>query len=301
MSEQNNIYLQRINLVMDYITGNLDGDLSLQTLANVAGFSPFHFHRIFRSITDEPLNQFVARVRVEQAAKLLRASPAMTILDAALNCGYTSASGFSRAFKRHFGISPQQWDRVGPIQDSKIGKASAQASQYSIQELVTTDNPEQFVVHIQALPPQRMAYVRVTNSLSDYQRIIDAHNRLLDWYQAKGGSLAAIRLFGMSEDDLDITPPDKHRFDWCVAIPETWQVDAGISERRFPAMQLATVHAVGDLNVLECAWQHLWRYWLPRSRYQPANVPAMELYRKLPHEIGWDTYDMLCTIPVERL
>jgi DNA gyrase inhibitor GyrI len=38
--------------------------------------------------------------------------------------------------------------------------------------------------------------------------------------------------------------------------------------------------------------QYLFRYWLPRSRYQPANLPGMEIYRRQPIELGWKTFDI---------
>lgn len=56
---QESIYLQRINKVIDHITLHLNHDLNLKTLAAIAGFSEFHFHRIFKSLVGETLNQFV--------------------------------------------------------------------------------------------------------------------------------------------------------------------------------------------------------------------------------------------------
>ena len=66
-------YISRINRgVMDYIRSNMDGPMSLEQLASVACFSPFHFHRIFRAIV---LAQFIQRVRVEKAASMLIVNP----------------------------------------------------------------------------------------------------------------------------------------------------------------------------------------------------------------------------------
>jgi len=62
---QNNIYLQRINLVIDHITSNPADHLSLDALAKLAAFSPFHFHRIFKSVTGEAADQ---RVKAGDAA-----------------------------------------------------------------------------------------------------------------------------------------------------------------------------------------------------------------------------------------
>jgi len=72
---QKNIYEQRINAVIAYAREHLDDDLSLETLAHVAGFSPFHFHRVFKALTDETISDMVLRLRLERATALLRATP----------------------------------------------------------------------------------------------------------------------------------------------------------------------------------------------------------------------------------
>ncbi len=64
-------YIHRINKVIDYIEAHIDGDLSLEILADVASFSPFHFHRIFSAFVGETLNDFIKRLRIEKAASLL--------------------------------------------------------------------------------------------------------------------------------------------------------------------------------------------------------------------------------------
>ena len=69
------VYISRINRVIDYIESNIASDLSLEELADVAHFSSFHFHRIFRAMVDEPLNVFIQRVRIEKAAAKLIANP----------------------------------------------------------------------------------------------------------------------------------------------------------------------------------------------------------------------------------
>ena len=61
-------YTRRVNRVLDYIGEHLDGELSLSRLSEVGCFSPFHFHRIFQTVTGETLNSHVRRVRLERAA-----------------------------------------------------------------------------------------------------------------------------------------------------------------------------------------------------------------------------------------
>lgn len=121
-SGQENLYIRRINAVIDHARENLKEDLSLDVLAQVAGFSPFHFHRVFKSITGETLSDMVVRLRLERAAVLLRSSPELSITDAAFECGFRSVSVFSRLFKRHYGLNARQWDRQHPLKNSKNGQ-----------------------------------------------------------------------------------------------------------------------------------------------------------------------------------
>ena len=83
-----NYYNQRLNLVLNHIHNHVSGDLSLAVLADVAGFSPYHFHRIFETLVGENLNNFVVRKRLDWAAALLKASPHTSLTQVAFDCGF---------------------------------------------------------------------------------------------------------------------------------------------------------------------------------------------------------------------
>src|SRR6266436_152113 len=111
MVRRNDHYHDRVNRVLDYIGEHLDGELSLTRLSGIACFSPFHFHRIFQSVTGETLNSHVRRVRLERAAVLMKASPQKRVTDIALETGFGGTAEFSRAFKNQFGKTASSWDR----------------------------------------------------------------------------------------------------------------------------------------------------------------------------------------------
>ena len=72
MSDLANLtYVDRVNRAIDFILQNLAEPLKLDDVARAAHFSPFHFHRVFRSLVGETLNNFVKRVRLERALYLL--------------------------------------------------------------------------------------------------------------------------------------------------------------------------------------------------------------------------------------
>jgi len=113
MSSNRREYEKRVNAVIDYLRERLAEDLSLRTLARVAAFSPFHFHRVFRAITGETLFGFIQRLRVEKAATALIIHPDESVLAVALDHGFASSATFARSFKAHFGMSATAWRARG--------------------------------------------------------------------------------------------------------------------------------------------------------------------------------------------
>jgi AraC family transcriptional regulator len=292
---QNDLYIQRINAVISHVRQNLDGDLSLDTLSRVGCFSKFHFHRVFKSITEETVSDMVVRFRVERAANLLRTVPRLSITAAALEAGFSSVPVFSRAFKKHFGVSARQWDKKSSLKENgKNSQFRDEFPRYNLEDLESFG----FAVNLRSLPEQRLAYVRVYDSYSSFSRIKDAYYRLISWYSLKGGSLDNVSLYGMSQDNPDVTPLQLCRFDWCVKVPADWKADGDVDLMDFPACRVAAIRCAGDLNQANKVIQYLFRYWLPRSRYQPANLPGMEIYRRQPAELGWEEYDIDCAVPV---
>src|ERR1700733_4753085 len=121
MNKSNEIYRSRINKAIDYVNNNLNKSISLEELAAVAFFSPFHFHRIFVAVTGETVNNFTARMRNEKAARLLKFF-ATRIAAIATACGFSSASTLSRSFRQYFELSPSAYRKGGQIKNSKIRK-----------------------------------------------------------------------------------------------------------------------------------------------------------------------------------
>ena len=106
-------YQVRINRVIEHIDANLSEDLSLEQLAGVACFSEYHFHRLFRGVVGENLNEYVQRRRLEIAARTLHLNAQDKVIDVALNVGYENPASFFKAFRRFFGLSPSSWRKEG--------------------------------------------------------------------------------------------------------------------------------------------------------------------------------------------
>ena len=101
-----NLYEKRMLRVLAYIHANPAGDLSLDTLADVAAMSRFHWHRVFQAMTGETCAQATRRIRLHRAACWLVQTDD-TIAQVAKRCGYPSAQSFTRAFSEAFGTSQE--------------------------------------------------------------------------------------------------------------------------------------------------------------------------------------------------
>ena len=86
----------------------LDDDLSLGRIASRAGWSAFHLHRAFHRGVGETPKRYTLRLRLESSATRLLTS-ADRILDIALAHGFSSHEVFTRAFRRHYGITPARY------------------------------------------------------------------------------------------------------------------------------------------------------------------------------------------------
>lgn len=103
--------MARFNLVFDYISDHLDENLSLETVANIAGFSKFHFSRLFKSYSGYNFYDYLSLQRIKAAEKLLYNS-ALSITDIALQCGFESLTTFNRTFKKIKNCTPTQYRKL---------------------------------------------------------------------------------------------------------------------------------------------------------------------------------------------
>ena len=100
----------RLRRVLAHIDASLDGPITLEQLAGVAGLSRYHFGRVFRSATGEAPLTFVAQRRVERARMLLRDS-GLPLAEIARRTGFASPAYFSTAFRRVTGMAPSDYRR----------------------------------------------------------------------------------------------------------------------------------------------------------------------------------------------
>lgn len=95
--------------IKEYIQEHLSEDISLQDVADKMFFSTVYFSRFFKKQTGETFSNYLLRLRMEQAVKLLQKKKKVTEISEA--CGYHDPSYFSRMFKEYYKYTPKDYAR----------------------------------------------------------------------------------------------------------------------------------------------------------------------------------------------
>ena len=297
-------YERRIHRVVAYIDAHLDQPLDLETLAEVAHFSAFHFHRLFRAWTGETLGDYLRRRRIETGALRLLTQPRSTVLDVALAVGFASGEAFARAFKLRFGSTPSAWrEERKPGQaerspDQALGGLDFDhgfpATRWIEDTTMTAPN-----VSLIDMPATPVAYYRHTGP---YGQPVARFwmERMAPW-MAENDLFGRVR-FGIAHDDPTITEPAKCRYDAGVAVGPDEVVSGQPLRTVLPGGRYACTRFEGTVDDIDAAWQRLLGGWLPQSGLQLDARPLLEHY---PVESTFDpetgVFDCNLCLPVKPL
>ena len=319
-------YISRINRVIDYIENNYSKAMSLDALADVAGFSRFHFHRIFSAMVGEPLNQFIIRIRVEKAAAMLTNNPKKSVTEIAFDCGFSGSAPFARSFKSLFNMSATEW-RDGGWQKSKncktdsngcktvgkIGQSFDVSSYYAgdvnnnqqiwrikMKEDVNKIDAE---ITVEEIDDLHVAYIRYIGPYKGDSKLFEGlFEKLFTWAGPRGLlSGPDLKVMSVYHDDPEITEDTKLRTSMCISVPENTAVDGEIGKMTIPGGKYARGRFEIKADEFQAAWDTMCGGWFPESGFQPGDGLCFESCLNSPkdHPEGKHIVDIY--IPVKPL
>jgi AraC family transcriptional regulator len=313
-------YTLRMNKVINYISSNLDKNLSLEDLANISCFSKFHFHRIFTEFMGEPVNNFIRRLRLQKAAQMLAFDRYKSITDIGFDCGFSSTQNFSKTFNIHFSISPSTLRKsidyndlessrrkIGKL-NSKIGKALEKHSCYNSGITETPDiliqtkkrSSTSINVELRDISDYLVAYVRHIGEY-DLTHIRSAFEKIFLWAKSRDLINKKTVALGVCWDDPVITPIKQCRYDACIPIPEEIPTDGSIGIQKLQGGTTAVYHCVIEDNNFEEPWAKLMGEWLPWSGYQPDNRPYYSILYNIAEGDAQSAWTVDFCLPVKPL
>jgi AraC family transcriptional regulator len=289
-------YVERVNLAIDRVVGRLEEPVRLNDLAAAAGFSPFHFHRVFQALVGETPGDFVKRLRLEKALGMMALAKPRSLTDIAFACGFGSSSDFTRSFKQRFQVAPSAFD----IETWRRTHADALEEGVKATSLVAKlpgrHNPDSFQVRIRELPARSVAYIRVARPYEG-DRVLKAVERLIAWSERRG--LADGQWLGYQWENPEITALADCAY-YIAVVAEEFTPGGEIGRYRFPPLKVAQVEIRGGIDLELRALQWFYGSWLPRSGYVPDDAPAFEAFIGRPFAHGTTHFELHAQVPVRR-
>ena len=286
-------YHEAMQGILEYIDENISGEINAETLAARAGFSEYHFSHVFRWCVGYSVMEYVRNRRLAFAAAEL--SENRKIIDIAMDYGFETHSGFTKAFKRHFGSSPETY-RMHSNYKVPARLSLAQMKNYNVGGIVMEPI-------IKAIPAIKLAgyVIKTKNVDGENSKDIPAfwgaimedgrHEKLhnesfLKNHSDYGACFAEDKETGEFEYAI------------CVEIKDGATVPPEYHTCEIPAATYAVFRTPpskdeGFSASIQGAWQYIFNDWFPSSGYEYApGCVDFELYNE-----DWMTDDeMFCEI-----
>jgi AraC family transcriptional regulator len=245
-----------------FMRARIDNPPRLEEIAAVAGFSPFHFHRIFRAATGEGPSEFVVRHRLERAAFELRTTQ-QRVTQIGARCGYTTPSAFARAFTAKFGMSPSEF--------RKNATAAVPARQPSPSESAASFE----AVRIETYEPQNLLGLR---HVGPYSEVGPCWETIIAIAQRRDLIAESTGFLGLSYDDPAATGDERAlRYDACITASSTLRV-AGLKRIRLPGGKHAVLRHRGPYELIGHSFDWMISALVLSGRVEVRDAPFVEVY-----------------------
>jgi AraC family transcriptional regulator len=305
LDNHQNEYVTRIHKVQDYIEENYGKNLSTEELAVVAGFSKYHFNRIFKSVMQEPLSHYVNRIRMEQAVFMLAHFENKNITDIAYELGFTDSAIFSRAFKNYYGLSPIAYRKKYSTNCKDSIFISTYNKSDKNKKWVTNPFPSTGEIRIESVKECQVIYVRHTGTYcslaKEYERLVQdlfrAASKQELLHPGKNQFLA------LYHDNPEFGKEEQFRTSLCMTFPES------CSAKEDGELGVMTIdgglYAVGHFEIVkeqfEDAWDYMYQKWLLTSGYVPRNAAPFEVFLNNPKEEKEHLIKVEIYMPIEPI
>ena len=201
------IYKQKANQVIDYISAHLHEPLQLDVIANQINVSQRQLLRIMRFSLNEPLSAYVTRQRMERAVMYMQTEEANLVALAGM-LGYENDQSFSKSFKKHFGISPKAYLNELQMRLKKGAENSADTQCDLHYDIIEEEDTE-------------LVYIRILGKYGEDEPYKIAWDKLVKFLKSNDALSKNTRFIGISFDDPNVTVTNKCRFYACASIQKS--------------------------------------------------------------------------------
>jgi AraC family transcriptional regulator len=249
--------LDRINRTLSYVDDHLGDPLDLATLARIAGFSRFHFHRVFTQVAGVPPQEYVKRRRLEMSFHLLSNDTTATVGRVAALLGFSSPSNLARSFRERYGFAP------GRLRDPSFRPPGRPADEPS--RLLTLVDPAR--VRLEAVEPFQILYTRARGSPGPRAAVAPVFMALRMECARRGWTREGARQVIIRRSFPGLVAPERSLFDFGVELPAGVRGADAAHVQTVAGGGYACCEYRGDPSALAGCWVELYAIWLRRSGF----------------------------------
>ena len=276
-------YAEALLPVLLYCEAHLSEPLTLVELAERGGFSPHHFHRVFRHVTGENPKEYLRRLRLERAVYRMKVTPD-NILAIALESGFSTPETFTRAFIRRFSMSPSQFRKVlreyRNLADLTMGSRTFEGFTDDTPLTLRFDLSRESVA-VERTPARHLLFIRhhgYEDLLDDPGGFVGLWDNLFAYADAHGIAYSDQVLVGITHDDPYVTDDPRIRYDACLPIAGPMAPEYPVGYRRMPAELCVTRRHTGGLEEIAKTFAYIGVEWLPAGGYELRPTAPFEVY-----------------------
>lgn len=260
-------HFEQINLALVYVQNNFDSIITVEELAKISAYSVFHFHRIFKEVTGQSVNNYIRNTRLEKASNLLLYNNHKSIQMIALECGFSTATSFTQAFKKMFSMTPKDWKKGGYTQKN----SKKTFSMIEADESIIINPPE--IVNSENIP---ILYTRVYKYENDISLI---WHEMHEWCEAMNILEKPHKYIGLFHNHPSFLPYNTMRYSACIRTDEDINPSGKVGRCNLSCGKFAKFK-------FNCSHQELYKMmhlayinWLQGSKYEVRNFPAYVEYK----------------------
>ena len=247
-----------------HIETHFNEELTLDDVAQIAGVSRFHLTRAFGLGAGMPLVKYLRGRRLTEAARAL-AGGAPDILALALQAGYGSHEAFTRAFKDHFGLTPEAVRAQGHVQHLNLVEPIRMD-----ETLLTTLEPPRFEDGRALLLAGLVERYGVEASAA----IPAQWQRFAPHLGQVPGQIGRVA-YGVLYNSDDAGNAD---YMTGVEVADFSNVPAAFTRLRVAAQRYAVFSHRQHISEIRRTWYTIWNKWLPESGIEALDAPDFERY-----------------------
>lgn len=269
-SLQQTDYRKRIYASMNFISNNIEREVTLSEIAEVASFSPFHFHRLFKAVVGENVAEFTRRIRLELAANRLLGYPEKDVTSIALSCGFSSSQRFAKIFRQRYDSSPTEYRK------KQSNKFLNDSNSNEFKPMIRCKTEKKYLKQaiIQEMPASNAVTVRRIGMYPE--SCADGFMELLSWAEGKT-IVGPSKLLALYWDNPDVTPLEKCRFDCCLSLSNNIETSDPIFIQKIGGGVWGFCRFETRSDGFRTAWEESFQ-WLIESGLECRPEPCYEIY-----------------------